>query len=57
MITRLRALFSKKDTTTEPVDLSEATREVIAFSLNDLKRSGVILQAELADDLPPVRGD
>jgi PAS domain S-box-containing protein len=57
VITRLRALFSKKDTTTEPVDLSEATREVIALSLNDLKRAGVILRAELADDLPPVTGD
>jgi signal transduction histidine kinase len=57
VITRLRALFSKKDTTTEPVDLSEATREVIALSLNDLKRAGVILHAELDDDLPPVMGD
>ncbi len=32
VITRLRALFSKKDTTTEAVDLNEATREVIALS-------------------------
>ena len=32
VITRLRALFGKKDATTEPVDLNEATREVIALS-------------------------
>ena len=38
VITRLRALFSKKDITTEPVDLNEATREVIALSLSELQR-------------------
>jgi PAS domain S-box-containing protein len=57
VITRLRALFSKKDVTTEQVDLNEATREVIALSSSELQRSRVILRAELADDLPPVTGD
>jgi PAS domain S-box-containing protein len=57
VITRLRALFSKKEATTESVDLNEATREVIALSLSELQRSRVILRAELADDIPPVTGD
>ena len=57
VITRLRALFSKKDATTESVDLNEATREVIALSLSELQRNRVILRPELADDLPPVTGD
>jgi PAS domain S-box-containing protein len=57
VITRLRALFSKKDVTTEPVDLNEATREVIALLRSELQRSRVILHAELADDLPPATGD
>jgi PAS domain S-box-containing protein len=57
VITRLRALFAKKDTTTESMDLNEATREVIALSLSELQRNRVILRAELADDLPPVTGD
>jgi PAS domain S-box-containing protein len=57
VITRLRALFAKKDTTTESVDLNEATREVIALSLSELQRNRVILRPELADDLPPVTGD
>jgi C4-dicarboxylate-specific signal transduction histidine kinase len=57
VITRLRALFAKKDATTESVDLNEATREVIALSLSELQRSRVILRPELADDLPPVAGD
>jgi signal transduction histidine kinase len=57
VMTRLRALFAKKDATTESVDLNEATREVIALALSELQRSRVILRAELADDLRPVTGD
>ncbi|HEV7374001.1 MAG TPA: ATP-binding protein, partial [Pyrinomonadaceae bacterium] len=57
VITRLRALFSKKDATTESVDLNEATREVIALSLSELQGSRIILRTELSDDLPPVTGD
>jgi signal transduction histidine kinase len=57
VITRLRSLFSKKDTTTEPVDLNEATREVITLLRSELQRSRVILQAALSDDLPSVIGD
>ena len=57
VITRLRALFSKREFTLEPLDLNEATREVIALSSNDLQRNRIILQSELADDLPTVTGD
>jgi PAS domain S-box-containing protein len=57
VMTRLRALFSKKEFSLEPVDLNEATREVIALSLSDLHRHRVILQSELADDLPIITGD
>jgi PAS domain S-box-containing protein len=57
VITRLRALFSKKDTIAERVDLNDATREVIALSLSELQRNRVILRCELADDLPLVTGD
>ena len=57
VITRLRALFSKKNASTETVDLNEAAREVVALSLSELQRSQVILRQELADDLPPVTGD
>lgn len=57
VIKRLRALFSKKDTVTESVDLNEAAREVIALSLNELQRNRVILRLDLAEDLAPVTGD
>jgi PAS domain S-box-containing protein len=57
LITRLRTLFSKKESTVEPVDLNEATQEVIALSLSELQRNRVILRREFADDLPVVTGD
>jgi PAS domain S-box-containing protein len=57
VITRLRALYGKKDPLIEPVDLNEATREVIALSSGELLRGRVILRAELAHDLPLVAGD
>jgi signal transduction histidine kinase len=57
VIARLRALFSKREFTLEPLDLNEATREVIALSRNDLLRNRIILQSELANDLPIITGD
>jgi PAS domain S-box-containing protein len=57
VITRLRALFTKKHTLAERVDLNDATREVIALSLSELQRSRVIVRCELADDIPLVTGD
>ncbi len=57
VITRLRALYGKKDSTIESVDLNEATREVLALSLSELQRNRVILQQELADGLPLVAGN
>ena len=57
VIARLRALFGRKEFTLEPLDLNEATREVIALSLSDLQANRVMLRSELAEDLPPVTGD
>ena len=57
VIARLRALYGKKDPTTESVDLNEATQEVLALTLSELQRGRVVLRQELADDLPLVTGD
>jgi PAS domain S-box-containing protein len=57
VIERLRTLFAKKDGPTELIDLSEATREVIAVSLTELQGSRVVLRSAFAKDLPPVTGD
>jgi len=57
VISRLRALYGKKEPTIESVDLNEATQEVLALSLSELQRNRVIVHQELVDDLPLVAGD
>ena len=57
VITRLRALFTKKDPVIESVDLNEVVREVVALSLSRLQRHGVTLRLVLADDFPRVTAD
>ena len=57
VIARLRTLFGKKEVNAEPVDLNEATREVIALSLRELQRNRVVLTNEFAENLPTVKGD
>jgi signal transduction histidine kinase len=57
VISRLRALFRKKEAKAELVDLNEVTGEVIALSLSELQRHHVTLRTDLADELPPVVGD
>ena len=57
VIDRLRALFSKRSLTIEPVDLNETAREVIALARADLLRSRVVPHTELAEGLPAVAGD
>lgn len=57
VIKRLRSMFQKREVSSEPVDLNDASREVIQLSLSELQRNGVILKQEWADDLPSVTGD
>ena len=57
VITRLRALFSRREFSFEPLDLNDAAREVVALSSNDLHRNRVILESQFADGLPRVTGD
>ncbi len=57
VVTRLRTLYSKRELVPEPMDLNEATREVISLSLSELERNHVVLRQDLAEDLPPVMGD
>jgi len=57
VIARLRTLYTRRDFQPELMDLNEAAREVASLSLGELQRNGVILRHELADDLPPVKGD
>jgi PAS domain S-box-containing protein len=57
VIARLRALFSKKATATQTVDLNEAAREALALVSTDLLRSRISLRAELGREPLLVTGD
>ena len=57
VITRLRALFSKQEIVLKAMSLNEATREVVTMVWSDFEKSGVILQLELAQNLPAITGD
>ena len=57
VVARLRTLYNRKEPALEPMDLNEATREVVALSLSELQRNRVAVRQELAEDLPPVLGD
>ncbi len=57
VITRLRALFNRKAVTSEPVDLNEAAREVVALSAAEMQRGRVTLRAEYDETLPAILGD
>ena len=57
VIQRLRAMFARRQPTTENVDLNEAAREVLALSSSELQGSRVILQTDFDAGLPIVAGD
>jgi C4-dicarboxylate-specific signal transduction histidine kinase len=57
VITRLRSLFSNKQSNVEAVDLNEAAREVLVLLLGELQKNKVILQQHFSDTLPLVMGD
>src|SRR5262249_41625857 len=54
---RIRALFVKSRATKERLDIIEAIGEVVVLAEREMRRNRVILQMELAADLPPVIGD
>ncbi|WP_416065917.1 PAS domain-containing protein [Rhizobium sp. ZK1] len=56
VIVRLRALFSRKPPSIEPIDMNEIASEVIALALSDLQRARVSIATEFGPDLPRVAG-
>jgi PAS domain S-box-containing protein len=57
VIARLRALFGKKESVFETVDLNDAAREVVALSSGDLRRGKVILETSFSPESPLVHAD
>jgi PAS domain S-box-containing protein len=57
VITRIRSLIKKSPPIKTSLDLNEAIQEVLSLIAPEARRHAVLVQAELADNLPPVRGD
>jgi C4-dicarboxylate-specific signal transduction histidine kinase len=57
IITRLRALYTRREPAQEPVDLNDAVREVLTLLVGELHRNQVVLRTEFAEGLPLITGD
>ena len=57
VISRVRCMFTNKESVREAVDLNESAREVIALLLRELQQNRVVLHLNLAHDLPAVPAD
>jgi PAS domain S-box-containing protein len=57
VVTRLRALFKRKEIADEWINLNEAAREVIALSLSELQTNRIMVRQDFAENLPAVKGD
>ncbi|HEY5760543.1 MAG TPA: PAS domain-containing protein [Steroidobacter sp.] len=57
VISRLRALFARNTTRSAQIDLNEAATEVITLMSSDLQRNRVLVQTELAPNLPRITAD
>jgi signal transduction histidine kinase len=57
VMARMRALFKKAPSAKEPVVINSIIQEVLALALPELRRNRVLLQTQLAHDLPIVIGD
>jgi PAS domain S-box-containing protein len=57
VIARIRALITKAPPREDRVDINEAVWEVIALSRGEAAKSGVSVQTQLAEGLPPIDGD
>ena len=56
-VSRMRALFKRTPTETEPLDLNEVIREIVTVVHGEDQGNGISLRTDLADDLPRVMGD
>jgi C4-dicarboxylate-specific signal transduction histidine kinase len=57
VIRRLHALFRRGETDFQPLDAGQLVRDVVRIVQGDFMLRAVELRVELAEGLPPVRGD
>jgi C4-dicarboxylate-specific signal transduction histidine kinase len=57
VIGRIRDLIKKTPPRNDHVEINAAIREVVELTRGEAVKHGVSVQSELAEDLPPLRGD
>ncbi|MCP3709944.1 ATP-binding protein [Paraburkholderia sp. CNPSo 3274] len=57
VIKRIHGLVNKAPTTNEILQINEAIREVLALASSEANRNGVSVRLQLAEALPPIKGD
>ena len=57
VVGRIRDLIKKAPPQMDSVDMNEAVREVIELTRSAAAKAGISIKLELADGLPPIRGD
>ncbi|MBV8098752.1 MAG: DUF4118 domain-containing protein [Verrucomicrobia bacterium] len=57
VLVRTRKLVRRGEGTRESLDINAVIQEVVVWTSDKLKRSGVLLRLKLQDDLPPVIAD
>jgi signal transduction histidine kinase len=57
IIDRVRSLFGKNAPEHEAVDVNEVIRDIVVLLQNEARRHSVVVNTELAEDLPTVMGD
>jgi PAS domain S-box-containing protein len=57
VIARIRALATKSGTTNERMNINESVQDIVGLARDEVRRKGVKLKTELADQLPQVMGD
>ena len=57
IIARIRALAKKAPHRRDWLDINETIREVIVLARSEVKRSGVVLETQLSDDVPAILAD
>jgi PAS domain S-box-containing protein len=57
IINRIRSIFTKSTPERKLVDLNEVVREITRLLQDDLKRHSILLQTNLAEDIPRIMGD
>ena len=57
VMSRIGELAKKAPPREAPVDINAAIRQVIELTRSEASKNGLLVQAELADGLPPIKGD